>query len=98
MAGRFLADPVILRSEGSKELAQSEQFKNTVDKIFSTLNQMMASDYLSPAAKVLAERISAHKGDLVQMQNIIADYGNYCIMASNKVSRNEQDIMDEYRI
>ena len=96
MSKQFLADPVTLRSEGNKELEQSNMFDQQVKKIFSTLDQMLSSDYLSPAARAIGTRIRSKKEDLDQMTQIIRDYGEYCLMSANTVDTNEQNIIDNY--
>ena len=41
MSKQFLADPVTLRSEGNKELEQSNMFDQQVKKIFSNIKIKM---------------------------------------------------------
>ena len=94
MSRLFLADPAILRMEGNKLLGQSKQFGSNVTKMYSTIGRMVQSNYVSPAAKALAAKIGTYKD---AMTKIISDYGNYCLTASQKVNRNENDIIDTFR-
>lgn len=96
MSKQFLSDPVALRQEGNKEKEQSEQFDQMVKKIYSTLDQMLSSDYLSPAARAIGERIRSKRNDLDEMTKIINEYGEYCLMTANTVNKNEQNIIDSY--
>lgn len=96
MSKQFLADPVTLRSEGGKEVEQSGMFDQNVRTIYTTLDQMLSSDYLSPAARAIGTQIRNKKGDLDEMTKIIRDYGEYCLMSANTVDANEQNIIDTY--
>ena len=97
MSRLFLADPAILRMEGNKLLGQSKQFGSNVTNMYSTIGRMVQSNYVSPAAKALAAKIGTYKDDMDAMTKIISDYGNYCLTASQKVNRNENDIIDTFR-
>ena len=96
MSNKFLADPVILRSEGNKQLDQKGLFVSNTQKIYSTLNEMMSSDYLAPAARQMAEAIRAKKELLDSMANIIGDYGTFCLTSGKNVTDNDQNITDNY--
>ena len=97
MSRLFLADPAILRMEGNKLLGQSKQFGSNVTKMYTTIGRMVQSNYVSPAAKALAAKIGTYKDDMDAMTKIISDYGNYCLTASQKVNRNEADIIDTFK-
>ena len=96
MSKLFLADPFILKQEGNKLKDESKHFEQNVSKVYSTIQEMLSSAYVSPAAKALGVKIMSYKDDLDAMTKIIDDYGMYCIMASNKVSKNEQNIIDTF--
>lgn len=96
MSKQFLADPETLRAEGNKEIEHSGLFNDNVNKIYSTLDQMLTTDYLSPAARAIGTTIRSKKDDLDQMTKIIAEYGEYCLLSSSTVIKNEQNIIDSY--
>ena len=96
MSKQFLADPVTLRSEGKKEIDQSGQFDQNVKDIYSTLDQMLTSDYLSPAARAIGNAIRSKKEQLDLMTKTIREYGEYCVTSANTVDANEQNIIDNY--
>ena len=88
MGRMFVADPEQIRLIGNKILDEANQFKQNYEKIFTTVNEMVASDYLSPDARVLAEVINSRRQELSMMYNTMLDYGNYCLKTSNSVIRN----------
>lgn len=94
MGNLFLANPDVLKAEGDAVTNQGEQFDQKVKTIYSTLDEMLSSNYLSPAAREIGARIRAKKEDLDAMTEIIKQYGSYCSNAGNTVIRNEQNIMD----
>lgn len=96
MANTFIANPAILRQEGNALADQGQQFGQNIDKIYSTLDDILASSYVSPAAKAIGERIRAGRDDLELMRKIINDYSGYCLTTGNTVDKNEQNIIDNY--
>ena len=97
MSRLFVADPAILRQEGDKLLGESRAFGQNVNKMFTTVEKMRASSWVSPAAKALAAKIATYRDDMDAMTKIIDDYGTFCMRSSNKVNRNEQNIMDTFK-
>ena len=91
--GKFTADPDVLRLKGDQIIDQSLQFKKNVEKIFNTVNEMVHSNYLSPEAVAIAREIESYRNDLDMMTRIIDQYGNFCKIASNKVIRNQDDVI-----
>lgn len=96
MSSKFLADPIVLNQEGNNVVDQGGQFNQNIDKLYSTLDEMLSSDYLSPAARALGEKIRARKGELLNMAQIINEYGNFCLTSGRTVTNNEQNIIDNY--
>ena len=94
MSDQFIADPPVLRAEGNSILDKAQQFGQNVEKIYSTIEEMVSSSYVSPGARAIAAQIQTYRDDLNKMTRVIGDYGNYCITASNTVERNEQNIAD----
>lgn len=96
MSNTFVANPAVLRQEGTTLSDQALQFGQNIEKIYSTLDTILTSSYVSPAAKVLGEKIKASRGDLEAMKKIIDQYSNYCITTSATVVKNEDNIIDNY--
>ena len=96
MSNTFVANPAVLRQEGTTLSDQAQQFGQNIEKIYSTLDTILTSSYVSPAAKVLGEKIKASRGDLEAMKKIIDQYSNYCITTSATVVKNEDNIIDNY--
>ena len=96
MSNLFVANPDVLRAEGNTVLDQGGQFGQNVDKVYSTVEEMLSSSYLSPAARALGAEIATFRDDLDKMTKVINDYGNYCVSASGTVVRNEENIIDNY--
>lgn len=96
MSNTFLANPDILRQEGNSLADQGQQFGQNIEKIYSTLEELLANSYVSPAAKAIGESIKTRRDDLEMMKKIIADYSNYCLTTSGTVVKNEENIIDNY--
>ena len=94
MSNTFVAAPDVLRMEGNSILDKGQQFGQNVEKVYATIAEMTGTDYLSPAARAIANQIETYKDDLDKMTKIINDYGQYCLTASNTVDKNEQNIID----
>lgn len=95
--GRFVANPQILGSKGNEIENQAQQFAQNVEKIYSTVEEMVNSDYLSPEAKAIADEIKSYREDLNAMTRKISNYGTFCKNASNKVIRNQANIVDSIK-
>lgn len=96
MSNLFVANPAVLRQEGGTIQNQAGLFGQNVDKIYSTLDELLASGYISPAARAIGEKIKASRDDLDMMKRVIDDYANYCMTTSSTVVKNEQNIIDNY--
>ena len=95
--GKFVADPEQIRTIGNKVLDEANQFKENYEKIFTTVNEMVTTDYLSPDAKVLAGLINNRKEELVAMYNTMLEYGAYCLKVSDSVVRNVESNISNMR-
>lgn len=95
--GRFVANPDVLRTKGNEIINESQQFKQNVEKVFQTVNEMINSNYLDPAAIAIAREIESYRDDLNQMIRIIEDYGTFCLNASSRVIRNQDNIISEIK-
>ena len=96
MAGKFVADPMVLRREGQKLVEQGERFDHNVVTVYETLDEMLSSSYLSPAAQALGTKILSYRDTLDEMTKTINQYGTFCQTASSKVTANEDNIIDTF--
>ena len=91
---RFIANPQILRVKGEEVESQAQQFAQNVEKVYSTVEEMVNSDYLSPEAKAIADEIRSYREDLNAMTRKIQNYGAFCKKASTKIINNQMNIID----
>lgn len=96
MSNLFVANPDALKAEGNTVLDQSAQFGQNVEKVYTTVDEMLTSAYLSPAARALGTQIRTFREDLDKMTKVINDYGTYCLTSSNTVIKNEENIIDNF--
>ena len=96
--GRFVADPPILIREGIGMNAISQAFHEDIEKVYTTLEDMISKDYLSPEAREIAEKIQNQRPDLENMAKVIEQYGGFSISAGNKVFDNQQNIISEINL
>lgn len=94
MSNRFAAQPEILKTEGNEILDKSERFAQNVNKIYTTIEEMKKSSYMSPAALAIAGEIAKYREDLDKMTKAIRNYGNYCVKSANVINKNESNIID----
>lgn len=96
MSNLFVANPAVLRQEGGSIQNQAGLFGQNIEKIYSTLDELLSSGYISPAAMAIGQKIRDSRDDLDMMKKIIDDYANYCMTTSSTVVKNEQNIIDNY--
>ena len=96
MSDKFLADPIILRREGQKQLEQKKLLDEKINTIYTTLDDMINNDYLAPASRQIASAIIAKKELLLSMSSAIKGYGDFCITAGGNVIENDQNVADNY--
>ena len=51
MSGQFIADPVSLDNNGAKLQTNATSFREDVQAIYNTVEDMIANDYISKEAK-----------------------------------------------
>ena len=93
--GKFVADPPILIREGIGMNAIAQAFDEDIEKVYTTLQDMINKDYLSPEARVIATKIENQRPVLETMAKTIEQYGNFSITAGNKVIDNQNNIISE---
>lgn len=95
--GTFVAAPEIIRSYGNKIVGLAEEFNTNMNSLYATVDKLASSDYVSPEATVLANRIKAYKMDLVKIRNVMASYGAFCQGTSNDVETNQDTLSEDMR-
>ena len=93
--GKFVADPPVLIREGIGMTTISQSFLEDIEKVYTTLEDMINKDYLSREALAIANRIQNQRPDLDNMAKTINQYGNFAINAGNKVFDNQENIISE---
>lgn len=87
----FKANPEELRAKGSQMIDYASQFETNVRKIYSTIQEMIHSNYTSPDAIALANEIEKHHNDMNRMAKIIDNYGQFLTNYGNAVIRNQMN-------
>ena len=95
--GRFVADPMTLRSNGNKILQNSEEFKKDVEKTYELKNKLLSSGYVAPEARAIGNQIDTYRDELNAMGKIISDYGKFLINASQKVTNTQNAIIEDIK-
>lgn len=95
--GTFVADPITLETKGNEIIGLAELFTTNMNTMYSTINEMTSTDYLSPEAKEMARKIGEYKQDLTNIRNVMANYGSFCVQSSTAVLNNQSDISDDIR-
>ena len=98
MANKFVANPDVLRAKGGAIRQQADQFVQNVNTVFTTLEDMLTSDFVDPAIKVVGNQIKSHKDELGKMAQVIADYADYCTNAGNTVINNQNSIVSNINV
>ena len=81
-------------NDGSNKIRQTaESFKSEYEKMFLVVDTLVGSEWTSPAATVIANRIFEQRPNLEAMYNVICGYADYCARAASKVEENEEDII-----
>jgi hypothetical protein len=94
---RFVGNPQALRAAGGAILEQGGQFKKLINSLYERIDELINTDYPSPEARSIATSIVNRKDVLIQMAQVIDDYGTYCNDASTTVYNNQADITDSVR-
>lgn len=94
---RFVADPYTLRTKGNEIIDESRAFTENNNKIYETIEEMINNNYIDPAARAIAAEIMSYRDDLETMAKIINNYGEFYIAASNKVIRNQDNIISSIK-
>lgn len=96
MSNKFLATPDDFRRGKIEVTDQSREFKRNSDLIYSTVEEMIQSDYVAPETKALGAEILKFKDDFERMAELINNYGAYCGIVAATVVNNVDNIIDSY--
>ena len=96
MSNLFVANPAILRQEGGSIQNQAGMFGQNIEKIYSTLDELLSSGYISPAAMAIGQKNRDSRDDLDMMKKFKDYYANNCMTTSATVVKNEQNKIDIY--
>lgn len=82
-------------SDGSNRIRQAaDAFKDEYEKMFLVVDSLVGSEWSSPAATVIANKIFEQRPNLDAMYQAIFGYSDYCSRAAVRVEDNEQAIVD----
>ncbi len=93
--GRFVADPDTLILKGNEMEENGNAFMDDINKVYTTLDDMINKDYLSPEALVIAKKMESQRKDLEDMAKTMNQYGDFSKRAGNKVLQNQENISAE---
>ena len=85
MNGQFLADPVALDNNGTKLQTNAASFREDVQAIYNTVEDMIANDYISREAVEIGRKIESYQADLELMAKTIGNYGEFLKKAATAV-------------
>lgn len=94
----FGADPGQLMAKGGQMEEQADSFRTNKIELFATIDKMCESDYVSPEAKVIGQKIKSYDEYLTNVENLIRAYGNYCKISGIDVDRNQQTIIEGIKL
>lgn len=97
MSGQFIADPVSLDNNGAKLQANATSFREDVQAIYNTVEDMIANDYISKEAVEIGRKIESYQADLELMAKTIDNYGVFLKKAANAVRNNQDNIIGSIR-
>ncbi len=81
-------------AEGSQRIMNvANDFKNEYEKMFLVVDSLVGSEWSSPAATAVANKIVEQRPNLEAMYKAICSYSEYCGRAANKIEENEENIV-----
>lgn len=81
-------------ADSSNRITQvANDFKSEYEKMFLVVDSLVGSEWSSPAAVVVANKIVEQRPNLEAMYKAISSYAEYCSRAANRVEENEEDIV-----
>ncbi len=81
-------------ADGSTRIRQTaDDFKNEYEKMFLVVDSLVGSEWSSPAATAIANKIFEQRPNLDAMYKAIIGYADYCARAATRVEENEEAIV-----
>ena len=84
----FGAHTGALADSSTRIMNVANDFKNEYEKMF-----LVVSEWSSPAATAVANKIIEQRPNLDAMYNAICGYAEYCGRAANRIEENEENIV-----
>lgn len=82
-------------ADGSNRIKNAaDTFKSEYERMFLVVDSLVSSEWTSPAATVIANKIFEQRPNLDAMYQAICGYADYCSRAAVRVEDNEQAIVD----
>ncbi len=97
MNGQFQADPETLTSNGRKLTTNASSFREDVQSIYNTVEEMIVNDYISREAVEIGRKIESYQADLELMAKTINNYGEFLNKSATAVRNNQDNIIDSIR-
>lgn len=94
---RLLIDPATLDARGREITDSAETFMGNNKKIYETVQNMVNSEYLSPEARVLADKIMSYQDELDTMGRYIDEYGTFLKTTARKFLANQDEIISHIK-
>ncbi len=95
MADIFGADTGTLNTLGNRVVDNAQQFIDTTNNVYQTIDDLINKGYISDTSREIAESIKAKQVVLKNIATTIQGHGDYLINTSRKVSNTESDISTE---
>ncbi len=90
----FEARPEELRETANAIQKKADDFKMDYEKIYQVLDSLIGSEWSSPAAVEIYNKIAGERKNLEDMFKAISSYSQFCMTAANRVEETEQGIID----
>lgn len=75
-------------------LSAAEAFKNEYENIYTIIEALIGSEWSSPGATMIAEKIVERKPNLEDLYKVIVRYSEYCGRTAGRVIENEDNIIE----
>ena len=89
----FGAHTEALADNASRLMSVANEFKSEYEKMFLVVDSLVGSEWSSPAATTVANKIVEQRPNLEDMYKAICSYSSYCTKAANTVEENEDNIV-----
>lgn len=94
---QFIADPLTIENKGKQIIDIAGAFTANMDKMDTTIDELVSLDYVSPEAKVLGKEIKNYRPQLENIRNVIAAYGSFGRQTGTTVINNQQELSADVR-